>query len=335
MAGNFQEYKSVVVPRYVNGGWIDSNKTVDDVYYTLLYSGGAINNGIANFPDEPQHDTDLKNLAKVFLMLVRALGKPIQISSGYRCKRLNDITSGSSPTSQHMKGQAIDMNIGNGSPSSNWELFLFIVNHPMFRNKYDQVLWEYGGNWVHCSFVVKGDDLTSDASYSARHRITGVLKGSGYFTMKPSTDSNGFLCFDNYTNLNGKRYNGPGSGNFSNLADGLGGGISSYGGMSGGVAMGGGVGYAAGMVFRPDDIERGQNTVYTLGNEKDERMDVLKPKTDRRKEFDIFRSTLIKETPNIKRDVVRCGELYDPSILKKTQWASQERNTFKTDRVKS
>lgn len=49
--------------------------------------------------------------------LRNAWGKPMVINSGYRCRELNAITPGSSPTSQHVKGEAADIRTGNESES--------------------------------------------------------------------------------------------------------------------------------------------------------------------------------------------------------------------------
>ena len=58
-------------------------------------------------------------------------GKPLSISSGYRCPELNRIVNGKS-TSQHLKGQAADIN--RGSVDKNKELFEWLVEH---QNEFD------------------------------------------------------------------------------------------------------------------------------------------------------------------------------------------------------
>ncbi len=81
-----------------------------------------------------------------------ALGKPIQISSGYRCKRLNKAVGGV-PTSQHVLGQAVDL---QGVEMSNTAIFKKIK---MLGLPYDQLIWEYGTRvdpaWVHVSYGVR------------------------------------------------------------------------------------------------------------------------------------------------------------------------------------
>ena len=50
--------------------------------------------------------------------LREALGLPVVITSGYRCKRLNDMLAHSSERSQHMLGQAADFRVGQSPVSS-------------------------------------------------------------------------------------------------------------------------------------------------------------------------------------------------------------------------
>jgi uncharacterized protein YcbK (DUF882 family) len=92
----------------------------------------------------------LNNLVDNILDPLReSYGKPIRISSGYRCKRVNAAVGGAS-TSQHLLGQAADIQAADGL---NMPLFEFIkeMNLP-----FDQLLWEYGTKtnpaWVHVSF---------------------------------------------------------------------------------------------------------------------------------------------------------------------------------------
>ncbi len=76
-------------------------------------------------------------------------GKPLIVSSGYRCPELNAAVKGCK-TSQHMTGQAAD--IDTGDRQQNKLLFEYIrKNLP-----YDQLIWEHGGDWVHVSYRADG-----------------------------------------------------------------------------------------------------------------------------------------------------------------------------------
>ena len=65
--------------------------------------------GIDNTPT-PEHIENLKKLAEnVFEPIRKHFGVPIYISSGYRSAALNKATKGSSTTSQHSSGEALDL----------------------------------------------------------------------------------------------------------------------------------------------------------------------------------------------------------------------------------
>ena len=129
-------------------------------YFTLAEltpSSTAKRLGIKNEPT-PAHLECLKLLATNVLDKVREhFGKPIWISSGYRCKALNDATPGSSATSQHCSGEAADLDQdGKGTGVSNKMVFDYIKDHLTF----DQLIFEYGTDanpdWVHVSWESTG-----------------------------------------------------------------------------------------------------------------------------------------------------------------------------------
>lgn len=69
--------------------------------------------GIDNTPSE-QAVENITLLCTKLLQPLRSLyGKPMHINSGFRCKELNDITPGSSDTSDHIKGLAADIRCDN------------------------------------------------------------------------------------------------------------------------------------------------------------------------------------------------------------------------------
>lgn len=77
--------------------------------------------------------------------------RPIIVTSGYRCEKLNKAVGGVK-TSQHMKGEAADIRSVSDTKKDNKELFDLIVG--MVLNKeidVGQVIDEYNYNWVHIS----------------------------------------------------------------------------------------------------------------------------------------------------------------------------------------
>jgi zinc D-Ala-D-Ala carboxypeptidase len=119
----------------------------------LTRSETAKRNGIDNTPTA-EHLENFKLLAdKVFEPIREHFKTPIFISSGYRSKELNELIKGSA-TSQHCKGQAIDIDMDGGNGEvTNRMVFDFIKN----KLDFDQLIWEFGTDfnpdWVHVSYV--------------------------------------------------------------------------------------------------------------------------------------------------------------------------------------
>ena len=118
----------------------------------VIKSNTAIKNGIDNSPTLV-HLKNLEILAeKIFQPIREHFGVPIGISSGYRSKALNEAIPGSSKTSQHCSGQALDLDADIYGKVTNKEIFDFIVENLYF----DQIIWEFGTdenpNWVHVSY---------------------------------------------------------------------------------------------------------------------------------------------------------------------------------------
>jgi hypothetical protein len=113
--------------------------------------------GISNTPTA-EHLDNFKLLAeKVFEPIRLHFGVPIHISSGYRSKELNDAIGGSQ-TSQHSKGEAIDIDMdGSTNGVTNKMIFDFIKE----KLDFDQLIWEFGTDsnpdWVHVSYSKKGN----------------------------------------------------------------------------------------------------------------------------------------------------------------------------------
>ena len=122
----------------------------------VIRSDSAKRNGISNMPTE-EHIANFMLLAeKIFEPVREHFGVPIRISSGYRSKELNAKIGGSS-TSQHCKGQAVDLDQdGSTNGVSNADVFNYIKDNLPF----DQLIWEFGNednpDWVHVSYVPNG-----------------------------------------------------------------------------------------------------------------------------------------------------------------------------------
>lgn len=82
-------------------------------------------------------------------------GKPLIVTSGYRCPALNKAVGGSK-TSQHMSGQAAD--IDAGTRADNKALFNLLINSKL---PFDQLIFEEGDidegpDWLHVSYKSVG-----------------------------------------------------------------------------------------------------------------------------------------------------------------------------------
>lgn len=104
---------------------------------------------------------------KVVQPLRDELGHPLTITSGYRCERLNKQIGGV-PTSQHVKGQAVDI---EDSTIGNEALFEHIRNS---RLPFDQLINEFGGKWIHVSFNPYGNN---------RRQVLKAIKNSNNETV--------------------------------------------------------------------------------------------------------------------------------------------------------
>jgi hypothetical protein len=113
------------------------------------FSQTAENLKINNMPGQKELEAMILVAEKCFEPLRAWYGKPIRINSFYRNAALNKAVKGSS-TSQHLKGEAID--IDAGSRAENKKLFEWCRDNLVF----DQLLWEYGNSigpdWVHISY---------------------------------------------------------------------------------------------------------------------------------------------------------------------------------------
>lgn len=111
----------------------------------MIFSDTAARHGINNSAP-PEVLANLKRTANG-LERVRQLlnNNAIRISSGYRCKALNEAVRGQ-PNSQHMTGQAVDFTSPYGNPV---QLVQLIKKSGM---EYDQLICEFN-SWVHISFT--------------------------------------------------------------------------------------------------------------------------------------------------------------------------------------
>lgn len=76
-------------------------------------------------------------------------GKPITVNSGFRCPALNEAVRGSK-TSQHMSGQAADIDTGERQQNK------LLFEHIRKNLPFDQLIDESNFAWVHVSYRTDG-----------------------------------------------------------------------------------------------------------------------------------------------------------------------------------
>ena len=126
----------------------------------------ATTHGINNKMSESQIASAKLLCENVFEPLRIYLNTPIKISSGFRCLQVNKMIGGAK-SSQHTKGEAMDIKIGAKG-------FHFIKD----KLNFDQLIWEFGNDnepqWVHVSFssrnrkqVLKATKQNGKTKYSS------------------------------------------------------------------------------------------------------------------------------------------------------------------------
>ena len=124
------------------------NITKDFSWDEFFRSRTAELHGIDNIPNDPVIYDRIRALTEECLQpLRRALQRPVIITSGYRCERLNQLVHGMGD-SQHLYGEAADLRVRDRD-EARW-MFRWIVEH----GHLDQLLFEHfrGCCWLHLIF---------------------------------------------------------------------------------------------------------------------------------------------------------------------------------------
>jgi hypothetical protein len=121
----------------------------------VIKSNTATRLGIKNEPEQWEINNLRAVAENVFQPVRDHFGVPIGVSSGYRSKALNKAIGGSK-YSQHMIGEALDIDADIYGKVTNAEIFNYIKNNL----EWDQMIWEFGDdeepNWVHVSYKEAG-----------------------------------------------------------------------------------------------------------------------------------------------------------------------------------
>lgn len=119
-------------------------------YNEAVKSQTALRHNIDNTPSVSELQNMIYVAENIFEPIRNWVGSPVYVSSFYRCLELNR-RIGSKDTSQHVKGEAIDIDMDVYGGRTNGELFNWVKNNLNF----DQLIWEFGDEenpaWVHIS----------------------------------------------------------------------------------------------------------------------------------------------------------------------------------------
>lgn len=117
----------------------------------LCNSNTAILQKINNKPTQDIELNLIDLITNCLDPLREAYGKPIRVSSGYRCAELNKAIGGTK-NSQHLKGQAADLHGKN--PEENKKIFEAAKK---LKLGFDQLIDEKNFSWVHISWKKEGN----------------------------------------------------------------------------------------------------------------------------------------------------------------------------------
>ena len=132
--------------------------TKNFTYGEFLHSSTARRRGINNVPSQPWVKMALRELCAHVLQPLRDYyGKPIRVNSGYRSPELNKAVGGSS-NSQHMLGQAADIEIvGVTNPAlCRMIVKLNLPYDQLILEAYDRDDGHQNSGWTHISHVPHG-----------------------------------------------------------------------------------------------------------------------------------------------------------------------------------
>ena len=116
----------------------------------ITHSNTAKRLGIDNEPTET-HLQNMQHLVDNLLQPLRDAVGPIRISSGYRNPSLNRAIGGSS-SSQHCKGQALDIQFWEMGKMNNKVIYDWILASGL---EFDQMINEFDFAWIHISLKLE------------------------------------------------------------------------------------------------------------------------------------------------------------------------------------
>jgi len=118
----------------------------------ITHSNTAKRLGIDNEPTET-HLQNMQHLVDNLIQPLRDAVGPIRVSSGYRNPELNRAIGGSR-SSQHCKGEALDLQFWQNGKMMNELIYEWILDSGL---EFDQMINEFDFAWIHISLKKKGN----------------------------------------------------------------------------------------------------------------------------------------------------------------------------------
>ena len=116
----------------------------------MTRSNTARRKGISNEP-EKEHLANLQTLVTELIQPMRDAIGPIRVTSGYRSPQLNKAIGGSR-TSQHCKGQALDLQFWEKGKMNNKVIYDWVLESGV---EFGQMINEFDYSWIHISLKSK------------------------------------------------------------------------------------------------------------------------------------------------------------------------------------
>ncbi|MEG1040030.1 MAG: D-Ala-D-Ala carboxypeptidase family metallohydrolase [Pseudomonas sp.] len=127
----------------------------------MTVSQSAARSNIDNTPDANSVN-NLRRLCALLEQVRLLIGRPVLVTSGYRCAALNRMVGGA-PRSAHVQGLAADINVSGLTPAA---LARRLADSALM---FDQLILEFD-SWVHLGL----------AEGAERRQILTIRKGTGY-----------------------------------------------------------------------------------------------------------------------------------------------------------
>lgn len=143
----------------------------------FVRSAMATKHGIVNEPPSEAVEHLRKLCIGTLEPLRVALGQPVIITSGYRCKALNDIIVHASRKSQHMNGQAADFYIPEVSGNLSHRERLILAFRTILTTPevdFDQLILY--PNFIHVSFVSRDKNRHSIMTANSQGTYRAVTR---------------------------------------------------------------------------------------------------------------------------------------------------------------